>query len=208
MGNVDKIGMLDRIMSKKRNEIVIVDIETTGFKPKENYIVEIGICLLDLETGKCKKLFDKVVREQGISEKDRNAWIFQNSDSDFNATMNAPLLDEFIPELQDIFGKYRATAFNKKFDFGFLRARNIPIEKELPCPMVTATPIMKLNFKNNNSYHYNNNKFKYPNVEEAWKFYIPDITYVEKHRAYDDAVHESRIVYEMYKKQHIKIENI
>jgi DNA polymerase-3 subunit epsilon len=199
----NRVGMLDRIMSKEENEIIVVDIETTGLSPQHDYIIEIGICKLNLDSGKITKLFDKVVRERGVSQSDRNAWIFQNSNLKFEEVINAPLLDRFIPELQDIFDKFPATAYNKRFDFSFLRMSGISIDNELPCPMITATPIMKLERKNQYGNIYNNYEFqyKYPNVEEAWHYYIPNVHYIELHRAYDDAVHEARILFEMYKKE-------
>lgn len=50
------------------------------------------------------------------------------------------------PNIQKIINDHPEgiTAFNKRFDFGFLKDRGITIENELPCPMMEATPICKL----------------------------------------------------------------
>ena len=44
--------------------------------------------------------------------------------------------------------------------------------------------------------------YKWPSVEESWSFYFPEKPYVELHRAYDDALHEAMIIYEMYRRGH------
>ena len=64
--------------------------------------------------------------------------------------------------------------------------------------MVIATDILKMPLpKSEKSY-------KWPKVEEAWKYYFPEKKYIEKHRAYDDAVHEAQIVFKMYKRNEWK----
>ncbi len=47
----------------KRESIAVVDIETTGFSHQKDCIVEIGICELDLNSGNCRELFNKLIRE-------------------------------------------------------------------------------------------------------------------------------------------------
>ena len=51
-------------------KILIIDIETTGFVPEQNFIVEIGIVSLDLDNGNIETLFDKVVRESGMTKEE------------------------------------------------------------------------------------------------------------------------------------------
>ncbi len=51
----------------KREIIAAVDIETTGFSHQEDCIVEIGICELDLDSGECRELFNKVIQESHLS---------------------------------------------------------------------------------------------------------------------------------------------
>jgi DNA polymerase-3 subunit epsilon len=68
-----------------------------------------------------------------------------------------------LPEIQGIFNKYTlgATAFNKKFDFGFLKSRGLRI-KELPCIMLTVAPVV--NLPPNPGFR----DAKWPKVEEAF----------------------------------------
>lgn len=188
---VEKVRItLDDFMREEL--IVVVDIETTGFFHKEDCILEISVCRLDLDSGECSELFNKLIRENHYSVKHRDAWIFKNSDLRYEDILKAKPLNVYKKELQRIFNIYPATAFNKRFDFGFLKDRGFLI-KELPCPMVSATDILKLPPKKPGTI------YKWPSVEEAWKYFFPEKEYIEKHRAYDDSVHEALIIVELYK---------
>lgn len=178
--------------------IAIVDIETSGFQNQGGLIVEIGIVGLNLETGEVTDEFDAIVKEDSFGEKhskDPYGWVFQNSDLTYNDVLQSNNLTSMLSEIQEIFNKYSlgATAFNKQFDFGFLKSRGLQI-KELPCIMLSATPVINLppnpGFKD----------AKWPKVEEAWEHFFPNIKYEEAHRALDDAKHEALIAYELYKR--------
>lgn len=177
------------------NKILILDIETTGFLNQGGSIVEIGIVELDLDTGEIKEVFESLVKEKILTAKHRQepfGWIFNNSDLTASDVRNAPEETEVFLQVQAILNKYPlgCTAFNKKFDFDFLKSRGIGI-KELPCPMILSTDICKLPGRFDN--------YKWPKVEEAFKYFYPDIDYTEKHRGLDDAKHEAMIVYALYK---------
>ncbi len=107
---------------------------------------------------------------------------------------NAPPAEVVLSQIQKILDQYPlgCTAFNKSFDFGFLKDRGVQIN-ELPCPMLLATYICQLPNKNG----YDN--FKWPSVEEAWQHFFPAVQYDELHRGADDAKHEALIVYELFK---------
>ncbi|KKL79527.1 hypothetical protein LCGC14_2013960 [marine sediment metagenome] len=181
----------------KGETIAVVDIETTGFSHQNDCIIEIGICELDLDTGECRELFNKIIRENHFSTHHHNAWIFNNSDLRYEDVLNSQPLSTHKRELQRIFYLYLATAFNKRFDFDFLKNGGFEI-RELPCPMVIATDILKLPPRKSGTL------YKWPNVEETWKYLFPDKEYVEKHRSYDDAVHEALIIFELYKRNNWK----
>ena len=189
---VEKMPMtLDDFLKSK--SIIIVDIETTGFSHQEDCIVEIGICELDLNSGKYSELFNKVIRENHFSPYHRNAWIFKNSDLRYSDILKAQPFNTYKKELQKIFNKYPATAFNKRFDFNFLKIRGFII-KELPCPKIIATDILKLPPRKAGTL------YKFPTVEETWVYLFPEKEYIEKHRGYDDAFHEALIIFELYKR--------
>ncbi len=157
-------------------------------------ILEIGIVKLDLETGDTKINFDSHVREPTFGDKHKSSWIFKNSDLKFEDVEKAPLLEELKQEIQEIFHKCYITAFNKSFDLGFLKARGFEFPDELPCIMLTSTNICRIPSR------YNRRGYKWPSAQEAWDFFFPNSDYIEKHRAADDAIHEAKILYEIYRK--------
>jgi DNA polymerase-3 subunit epsilon len=176
-------------------KIIVVDIETTGFLNQGGKIVEIGIVKLDLNTGDTKPLYNSLIKESGLDKshtQGKMGWIFKNSDLRFEDLENAPTLENQQELIQTLFNLYQATAYNKAFDFGFLKDRGFLIN-ELPCPMHLATPILKINSG------FGKGNYKWPSVEEAWKYFFRDISYIEAHRALDDAEHEAKIIFELYK---------
>ena len=147
----------------KNSKIAIVDIETTDFLNNGGLIVEIGIVELNLETGEVKTLYDELVKEESFGEYHKNSWIFSNSNLTYDEVLKANPID--YNKIQDILNKYSATAYNKRFDFDFLKSRGFVI-KELPCPMKALTPILKLP---------GNYGYKWPKVQEAWDILFPNI---------------------------------
>lgn len=185
------------------NEILILDIETTGFQKQGGSIVEIGIVSLNLDTGEVKEIFDSLLREKiltGRHRKDPMGWIFNNSDLTVEAVRSAPKAEEVLPKVQEILDSYPmgCTAYNNKFDFGFLRDRGIKINS-LPCPMILSTDICQIPGRYG--------KYKWPSVEEAFAFFFPEEEYTEKHRGLDDAKHEAMIVYKLYQDGVFEVKN-
>lgn len=180
--------------------IGIIDIETTDFLRNNGKIVEVGIAGIDLENRKVVKLFHSICREDGMTAKDRDAWIFKNSDLTIDEVRSAPLFDDIKDEVQRIINSCKlVTAFNKAFDFDFLRNRGMVINNEADCPMILSTDVLKIP----SQAKWAKEKYKWPTVEECWDFFFPERPYVEKHRGLDDAIHEAAIVYAMWKKGHI-----
>lgn len=170
------------------SKIAVLDLETTGFAPDKDFIVEVGIVEINLYDGSIQVLYDELVKEDGLSEIHASSWIFKNSDLPFNKVMQAPPLDK--DAIQKILNQYPVTAYNKAFDFKFLRARGIQYS-ELDCPMLLATDICKLPGRFG--------KYKWPTVEEAWQHFFADQEYKELHRGADDAAHEAKIIHQLYK---------
>jgi DNA polymerase-3 subunit epsilon len=177
----------------------IVDIETAGFLHNGGAIVELGIVGLDLETGECTVLLDSALLETSIKDEHFTEgtynWIFKNSTLTPEMVKEAPPAEEVFKQAQAIFNDpdYRgATAFNKAFDFSFLRDRGLFITG-LPCPMLLSTELIKVPFPNGKC-------CKWPKVEEAYGFFFPDKDYRETHRGADDAMREAEIVYELHRR--------
>lgn len=180
-------------------EILIVDIETTGFQKDGGSIVEVGIVALNIDTGEVVEVFDSVCREKIFTEKhcrEPYGWIFRNSSLTPEDVWSAPQFEELLPSIQDAINKYPlgATAYNRGFDMNFLHNRGVKFGRLIPCPMLLSTPICKLPSRNPRYSSY-----KWPSVEEAWAHFFPDEKYIELHRGLDDARHEARIVYELYR---------
>lgn len=187
-----------KINTTQMKEILVIDIETTGFLDKGGKIVEIGMVSLNLDTGDKKILFDSVCHELPLTSSEvENSWIVNNSDLSANEILNSPRLRQLKPEIQNIINSYPlgATAFNNKFDFDFLESRGFNFSKKLACPMKLLTPIMKLP----QTRSWTSDKYKWPNVEEAYLYFYPKSDFVEKHRGADDAFHEADIIYNLYK---------
>lgn len=181
-------------------EILITDIETTGFLNQGGKIVEVGIVSLNLLTGHRKVLFDEICHERPITKQEvESSWIVQNSDLTLEKIQKSKQLIHYIPWIQSIFNAFPlgATAFNNEFDFGFLESRGVVFPKKLPCPMKLSTDICQIIGKGGG--------FKWPKVEEAHKHFFGDVGYIEKHRGADDAYYEAEIVLELYKRGIFKI---
>ena len=178
-------------------KVLVIDIETAGFLYNGGTIVELGIVELDLEDGGRSIVLDSLLQEDMLTEEhftdEQYNWIFENSTITPEMVREAPPAKEVFKRAQAIFRdpQYRgATAFNKKFDFTFLRDRGLEIEG-LPCPMLLSTPLVGVPFANGKC-------CKWPKVEEAYRFFFPDREYVEAHRGADDAMHEAEIVYRLH----------
>lgn len=169
-------------------EIIVLDIETTGFYPKKgDVIVEVGMALVDTYAKTIKKLFDAVVLDDKFDTANTHAysWIFKNSTLRVSDVMNANSLESYRDEIQGYLDKYPITAFNMKFDTSFM-AENGFTFKKTKCLMEASHP-----------YNVNLDKrgrTKMPNVEEIYNQFYPNENYIETHRAYDDAYHEGKIL--------------
>lgn len=182
-----------------QNKILIIDLETTGFNPADAEIVEIGIVSLDLETGEKEILFDKIIKPEKLSnEKIKDSWIVRNGYMKAEEIINSNPISYYVDEVQTIFDSYKngLTAYNNKFDFGFLDFKKFKYKK-LDCPMLISINVCRIPGRYGG--------YKWPSVQEAYDFFFPDSNYTEKHRGADDAFHEADIVYELYKMGLFKI---
>jgi DNA polymerase III alpha subunit (gram-positive type) len=174
------------------SKILVIDIETTGFTPASDLIVEVGGVLLNLETGKIHKAIDVIVREKNFGEGHKKSWIFENSDLDWDRVFYGDSFEKHIKKIQGLLDKYYVVSWNTAFDFKFLKHRGLSLW-ELKCPMKASAKFFKLNGKHAGSY-------KWASVQEAWDLLFPNSKYTERHRAYDDAAHEAKIIHELIKK--------
>jgi DNA polymerase-3 subunit epsilon len=133
-------------------EIAVLDIETSGLNPNLFKILEIGVVKLNLETGITEQLMNYVCHEDGITLAEiNNAWIIQNSTLTAEQIKYSVNFKRLILPIQTICNTYPVTAFNSKFDFGFLESRGIKIPNKFPDPMLILEDIMKLPHKSKKS---------------------------------------------------------
>lgn len=173
----------------------VVDIETTNFFKKGGVIVEVGLAVYDTELDRVCSLFGSVCSEDGLKASDREAWIFKNSDLTPSDVRKAPKFGVLVPLLNDHLRSLDAmTAYNKAFDFEFLRDRGVQLGVEFPCLMKLAMPICQIPNPRSSS-----GSFKWPSVEEAYAHLYPGTPYSEKHRGLSDAIDEAMILQAMIK---------
>jgi len=129
---------------------------------------------------------------------DRDAWIFNNSDLKFEDIENAPTFNNVKNQIQEILDQHSLTAYNTAFDFGYMESRGFTIKKDIPDIMAVAKEACKIMRPRGG--------YKNPKMQEAWDNLFPNTNYIEKHRAVDDAIHEAKILFEMYKRGEYKIE--
>jgi len=149
-------------------------------------------------TGATKILFDSLVKELPFGDIHRNAWIFNNSDLTFEAIEDAPNLNHVKNQIQEILDHYSMTAYNNSFDFRFMELRGFVIKKDIPDIMTVAKEACKI--------MHSKGGYKNPNMQEAWDKIFPNTNYRVNHRAVDDAIHEAKILFEMYKRGDYKVE--
>ena len=166
-------------------KLLIIDIETTGFVPEGNSVVEIGIVLCDTDTREITTLFDNVVHdEEWDYNKHKNSWIFQNTDLTPEDVINSKHIEEYRDELQSIFDQYPITAYNKKFDLSFMNARGFKL-KDTKDLMLNAQQV-HIQLAGNP---------RYPKFEKVYNWFFPNAKYIEKHRGLDDAIREAEVLY-------------
>lgn len=174
-------------------EILIIDLETTGFLNAGGKIVEVGIVSLCLFTGEREILFNSVCHERPITRKEvEDSWIVKNSTLTLEEIQRSPQLIQLQPAIQKIIDDHPlgATAYNNAFDFGFLEHRGFKIPRKLPCPMKLATDICKLPSPRGG--------YKWPKFEEAHKHFFGEMNYTESHRGADDAYWEAELVWKLF----------
>jgi DNA polymerase III epsilon subunit-like protein len=173
------------------NKILIIDLETTGLVADSEFIVEVGICILDITNGNIDKVLDTFVRDEGFSEKSSDRGVFELSDIKYDDVINAPSLNSFLLKIQKLLSDYEFTSFNLSFEKRFLNSREIKVKYPGHCIMQTSKGILNI------SHDYYG--VKIPSLNEALDFYGIEFN-GKPHRAYVDCEAEAKLLYEMIKK--------
>ena len=167
------------------NKILVVDLETTDLKPSKGDIIEIGAVLLSAD-GTIEKAVDVVVRPTRSVEAWQNCWTLKNTDLTVEAVLASKPLVKVRDSLQVLLWHYPVTSYNRDFDTGYLKYNGFKARWCSACPMLIASEVMKL------PGNYNN--YKWPKLQEAWKYFFPGVVYKIHHRALDDAWCTAQII--------------
>lgn len=188
------MSIIENNEQQKINQILVLDIETTGLNPLQHHIVEIGGVILDFPGGVITDRVHYLIHENGFNE---HAWIFNNSDLTPAEVKTGVTLESIREELQKLFDDHICVAYSAAFDFGFLQARGFRIDRRGPDPMLLATDVLKIpNYRG----------FKWPKVQECLDYF--QICENEPHRALSDTRLEAKIVYELYKRNVFRMEGL
>jgi len=187
-------------------ELLVLDIETTGVNHRTSKIVEIGIVHLNLNDGVITPIFNEIIKEKGFgkNKNDVNTWIFENSNLSYSDCLLGKNILEYKNLLNLLFKHYYVTAYNKKFDFTFLKSRGIKIPYEYPDPMLSSTRVLKIPPTKKMINVGLGNRFKTASVQETYRFLF-DSNKIEPHRAGEDAIMEAEIVKKLYDLNEYKI---
>lgn len=180
------------------NEILVLDIETTGLSPINDYILELGIVKLNTNTGEITELFDEVFKDPNLTAKHRNSWIFENGFMEIEEIRNAKPLSHYAEAIQEILTPFKGkiTAWNRNFDQSFLHANGFDLGEDVQCPMKASTDFFKIEGPRG---------YKWPKAQEAWDILFPANRKIEAHRGLDDSIMEAKIIYELIQLGHYKI---
>ena len=175
------------------NEIIVLDIETTGLNSNQDLILELGMVKLNLENGDITEIFNQVFKDPKLTAKHRKSWIFENGFMDIDEIRNALPLTEYADQIQSLMDPFkgRITAWNRDFDSAFLIKNGFDLGPDVLCPMKESVDYFKIEGK----YGY-----KWPKAQEAWDVLFPETPKEEEHRGLDDSKMEAAIIFELYKR--------
>jgi DNA polymerase III epsilon subunit-like protein len=174
---------------------LVVDIESTGFRPKSDLIVEVAAYHLD-GRGAPVKVLEEVVREDGFGAAHAGSWVFKHTSLTPEAVVAEGVpVGGVIARLQRaVDAATEVVAYNAAFDVAFLRQRGLIVpEGKVRCIMLAATEALKIPPKKGKE------GFAWPSFSRAWEEFM-GAPLVQEHRAGDDALKECLLLRRMEEK--------
>lgn len=183
-------------------EIYVIDTETTGLDGfPDDLIVEIGICKINPTNESVEVIFDSLVGHDVDTweKRQRNAWIFGNTDLSLEDVRKAPPQDEIVKKAREFLREKYVTCFNVDFDFTRFLCCNPwnldeVVEDIINCIMIAATPVCGIE-----GYY---DEYKWPKLEEAYEMLCknnPAKIRDQSHRALDDTLMASHVLLSLIK---------
>lgn len=185
-------------------DIYVLDTETTGLKgAPEDVIVDIGVCKVDIKSGKVEPVYSSIVGYDTSRWNDyrRNAWIFDNTDLTLDMVHSAPPFSKILNDISALLSGKKVTSYNIEYDMGKFLYRDPWNMKGLfvPCTdiMKAATYVCKVPSQ------YYGREYQYPKLDFAYSM-ITDgdpagICGKQDHRALSDAKVASHVMIQMYR---------
>lgn len=166
--------------------IYIVDLETTGFNPRRDKIVEIGIVLLDTLDYDYKVVLNEIIRYPKAEVE--SAWIVQNGIITLEKIAKGAPLDLTKKQTQAVLKDQPWTSYNTAFDYPFLKQWDL--KDLLPpkyCIMERSTGIVPTEWQDWKQ------EYKWPKLSEAYA-YLYGKSLSEVHRAIQDATTATKVL--------------
>jgi len=157
---------------------ISLDLETTGFYPEKDKIIEFGAVKFDLN-GQIETMQFLINPEKELPEIVKHITKIQDED-----LIDAPLWEEKREEVQNFIQDFPIIGHNIKFDTAFLRANGI----ELTNPEFDTQTLSTILLHNLPSY----------SLEIISQLF--DLKHQDKHRALDDAIAAMELFQELRKK--------
>lgn len=154
---------------KLTDDFVVFDLETTGFSPVDDRIIEIGA--VRVSGGKISERYSSFVNP-GIHIPERITELTSITD---DMVKDAPPVEEVLPEFLDFVGDNVLVAHNAGFDHGFIRAKAKEQGRETDFTVVDTVGMARVLLQDLA-------KFKLDHVAKKLK-----ISLENHHRAVDDA---------------------
>lgn len=139
--NLDIIANVTEDLPISDTEFVIFDLETTGFSPSNDEIIEIGAVKI-----KGQEVLDRfstfVKASKPLSYK-----IIELTGINDNHLTNAPTIEEVLPKFREFIGEAVLVAHNATFDTGFLRQNyRRYLNIDLSNPILDTLPLARALF--------------------------------------------------------------
>jgi len=103
-----------------KNNIIIIDTETSGLNPNSELIVEVAAIKLDCKSFKYQKIFNSLCNPRLSKKRLEKSWICSNGFISPEEILKAPNDIKVASELKLVLGNSHWTTFNLEFDGGFL----------------------------------------------------------------------------------------
>ena len=169
-----------------KNEVVVIDTETTS-KYKENaLIVEIAAIKLDYNSFNHQILYNSLCNPNLTRKMLEQTWICRNGYIKPEEILKAKPDSIIAKELRSVIHNYQWTTFNLEYDGAILARKPWNISKnKSKCIMKSAKPVCGI------PHHFYGIKF--PSLNEAIKILLNQ-SQPEAHRALDDATMATEVL--------------